>query len=147
MNNENKAPVRQTKFRGLRVDGKGRVYGGITSINHTPDGKTYIVSNEGYENDEENEKLVFIEVIPETIGQFTGKYTKSGSEIYEGDKLQQSKSCYWVVKWSDAECSWYCYQHVFSKDPDGEFTWKKSNAYPRGCPLFRLLDYNYEIIE
>lgn len=80
--------IKKNKFRGLRMDGQGWVYGGITSLSHTPDGKTYIVSNEGFENDEENEKLVFIEVMPETVGQLHNSLTnKSGQEVYVGDKI------------------------------------------------------------
>ena len=50
------------------------------------------------------------QVIPETVGQFTGKTHKSGAKIFEGDILE-----YWdtfagaqrfVVAWDDSAAAW-----------------------------------------
>ncbi len=158
MNNENKAPVRQIMFRGLRVDGKGLVYGSLIN-NCFVDAKTkypalYIFNPEECDNadcwEDYTDGYGYYEVIPESVGQFTGKLTKSGTRIYDGDKLQQSRDCYWVVKWSDSKSGWNCYQYVYSKDGDGdgdgEYSWKKSNTYPLGHSLNGLITYNYEVI-
>lgn len=91
---------RQIKFRGLDLNGNW-VYGGITSSSHTPDGKTYIVSSECKEGFEEDERLVFIEVNPESVGEFTGAFGYDKKEIYEGDKNQDKG----VVIWNTDECS------------------------------------------
>ncbi|WP_282638074.1 YopX family protein [Sphingobacterium thalpophilum] len=155
MNKVKKPPVRQAKYRGFTIDTKKWVYGVPYFLNIEEDEpedcvyKACIITGAdwdgtcGFMSPDNN---CFIEVIPETVGQFTGNLTKAGTEIYDGDKLQQSKDCYWVVKWSDSKCGWNCYQHVFSQDEDGEYSWKKSDTYPLGHSLNGLLTYNYEVI-
>jgi hypothetical protein len=69
--------MRTIKFRGLRVEGKGWVYGHY----YDDELQSFIISG-----------INTYEVIPESVGQFTGLLDIEGKEIYEGDKLSAGES-------------------------------------------------------
>lgn len=77
--------MREVLFRGQRVDGGGLVYGGVTSLNHTVDDKVFIVT---IESNKKEDRVVLVEVKPETIDQFTGVVDKHGEKIFKGDKVR-----------------------------------------------------------
>lgn len=76
-------------YRGKRKADNSWAYGGIIAPPFSFDGKTYIVASQFFENDEEKEHHVFIEVHPETVGRFTGVLDKKRKHIFGGD----------IVKW------------------------------------------------
>ena len=45
------------------------------------------------------------EVIPETVGQFTGLCDKNGKKMFEGDIVKSPNGTQGVVEWQNAECA------------------------------------------
>ena len=66
---------REIKFRGKTAEGKW-VYG-FYVFHKDMDAHLIVDESEGYP--------ITYEVIPETIGQFIGRYDNAGKEIYEGE--------------------------------------------------------------
>ena len=92
--------MRDIKFRGLRTDGKGWVYGYYYEYS----GKHIIC----WQNHSDNATTDhFAQVIPESVSQFTGLFDKTGKEIYEKDICDfidhptNIQSCVADVKFSD----------------------------------------------
>ncbi len=106
--------MREIKFRGKRNDGKGWCFGNVQAPFPTDDNPTY---NLWFMNDTNH---IQREVIPETVGQFTGVTDKNGREIYEGDIIKHTNGLsydwkYLTIEWSDKYLQWAgrtgCYVH------------------------------------
>ena len=62
------------------------------------------------------------EVIPETVGEYTGLPDKNGKKIFEGDIIRKGFECF-VVKWNNNQCRWGLFdKHDFEVSGFNEYT-------------------------
>ena len=73
--------MREIQFRGLRTDGKGMIYGNY----HEAYSTFYIFNTEQIDSPDN------YEVLPESIGQYTGLKDKNGTKIFEHDIVASYK--------------------------------------------------------
>ncbi len=109
---------RTIKFRGKRIDNGEWVYGDLIQL----DTQLYIAGVHQWAEVVCNNSLELgvDEVIPETIGQFTGLKDKKEVEIYEGDVVRYETDydlMRFEVKWNKDTLMWEAASQVIVDEP------------------------------
>lgn len=101
------------KFRGKRKDNGEWVYGYYVQRSHKDCCVYHYIYTGAYFEDEHQEgtDLEIYEVLPESVGMFTGKHDEDSKEVCEGDRVEWSWSkthinLEGVIEWDNKNLRW-----------------------------------------
>lgn len=128
--------MRDIKFRGINKSAKQWAYGDLLH----KDGKVFM----GYwvtdANSPSGDGYVECEVIPETIGQYTGLHDKNGTDIYEGNIMTDDVNNYAVVFYEGA---W----RLKLNAKNGDTWWKSLDRYTNKLKVIGNIYENPELLK
>ena len=118
--------MKEILFRGKTLTNKwveGAYYKQELFYGDKEEAHIIITSKETLDNDFALESHI---VIPETVGQYTGKMDKNGTKIFEGDVIAYDNNRYsYIVRWDEERCGFYAKMREFDDyDYLGNF-WSK----------------------
>jgi uncharacterized phage protein (TIGR01671 family) len=124
--------MRTIKFRGKRVNRREWVYST----------ESFVQTDEGICMGLYNEEK---DVIPDTVGQFTGLYDKDGKEIYEGDILLFHGEVKRVVWYEDSHIA--CFSLLCPYDFSFMSTFGTGSFEPFYCEVIGNIHDNPELLK
>jgi hypothetical protein len=111
--------MRDIKFRGKRVDDGEWVYWDLYGEFVEPFPPYYDIRL----------SVCYLDIIPETVGQYTGLKDMKGVEIYEGDNLEglvYSQRYIYSIGFN-SKCSMFCFGYYMQKE--FEFLYDEATEY------------------
>lgn len=115
--------MREILFRGQRVDNKELVYGYVFPVVINEVLRYFIIPCDTYCPKHITIKELQVEVIPKTIGQFTGLTDKNGVKIFVDDIYQDEEGD--VFKVVQMRCGRYALQMLDNNYTDELIDWSE----------------------
>lgn len=116
--------MREILFRGKRVDNGKWVHGTLNNVLDEVPRIQYAVIEHGMMS------LTDFDVIPETVGQYTGLKDLHGTRIFAGDIVKTKYGRLCEVRWFSSPCS-QCWDLIpieaTQKAPDSYDVWASKN--------------------